>query len=378
MNREESLNLGPAPLRKEKLVFLSVPESLRGPVEHLSLDPAGEAFTIDPAIPLPVELALGAEALNLEDLSWEMILAGMIRVLAEDPQGTHARYYRGFVLAVKPDILTEFTTAAFLKAHNGDYDLALEIIGLLEGIFPGLPALLLNRALILEEQAQARGELTTAEDEAYKAYQAVLDLHPPFPPGIFHAAFFFMKRRNFEAAHRCFQLYLQVGDEPEKQEQAVRMLEAMQSQSLDDALFQEAYTYIREDKPAQGLVQIGKFLEQHPQVWHGWFLLGWALRKLGRWHDGIGAFRKALDLGGDTGDTRNELALCLMESGDWAGARKELEAALWEEPENIKIVSNLGVLALKTGNLQEAEGFFRTVLELDPQDPVAQEYFRAE
>jgi tetratricopeptide (TPR) repeat protein len=334
------------------------------------------AFTIDPAIPLPVELAPGVEVLNLEDLSWEMILAGMIRVLAVDPQGTHARYYRGFVLAVKPDILTEFTTAARLKAHNGDYDKALEIIGLLEGLFPDLPVLLLNRALILEEQAHARGDPAEAQDEAYKAYQAVLDLHPPFPPGIFNAAFFFMKCRNFEAARRCFQTYLHVGDEPEKQEQAARILEEIQSHNLDDALFREAHECIREDNPAQGLSKIGKFLERHPQVWHGWFLLGWALRKLGRWHDGIGAFRKALELGGNTSDTRNELALCLMESGDWEAARKELKAALWEEPENVKSISNLGILALKTGNLQEAGGFFRTLLELDPQDPVAQEYFK--
>ncbi|MHB9292060.1 hypothetical protein Holit_01148 [Hollandina sp. SP2] len=374
MNRENPLHVQPIPNRKEKIVFLSVPESLRGPVETSVT--AGEGFTIDPAIPIPVELAPGAEALDLEELSWEMILAGMIRVVAEDPEGTNAQYYRAFVLAVKPDILTEFTTAALLKARNGDYALALEIIGLLEGLFPGLPGLLLNRALILEEQAHARAALPDAQDLAYKAYQALLDLHPPFSQGIFNAGFFFMKRRNFEEARECFQTYLQLGDEPEKQEQAALMLEEIKNHSLDDAMFREAYDCIREDKAAQGISKIGNFLERHPQVWNGWFLLGWGLRKLGRWDDGIRAFKKALELGGDTSDTRNELALCLMENGDWAGARKELETALWEAPENVKIISNLGILALKTGNLQEAAGFFRTVLELDPQDPVAQAYFK--
>ncbi|MDR0722615.1 MAG: tetratricopeptide repeat protein [Treponema sp.] len=357
-------------------MFLSVPESLRGPIETISPDSAGEGFVIDPAIPIPVELAPGTEVLDLEELSWEMILAGMMRVVAEDPEGTNAQYYRCFVLAVKPDILTEFTTAALLKAHNGDYTLALEIIGLLEGLFPGLPALLLNRALILEAQAHARSEHTGAQDVAYNAYQALLDLRPPFPEGIFNAGFFFMKRQNFEEARECFQTYLQLGDEPEKQEQAALMVEAIQTHNLDDALFREAYDCIREDKAAQGIAKIGNFLERHPQGWNGWFLLGWGLRKLGRWHDGIKAFRKAIELGGDTSDTRNELALCLMESGDWVGARKELETALWEGPENVKIISNLGILALKTGNLQEAAGFFRTVLELDPQDPVAKAYFK--
>ncbi|MDR1302521.1 MAG: tetratricopeptide repeat protein [Treponema sp.] len=376
MNRENPVEVRKTPRDNEKIVFLAVPESLRGPIEAVSQNAAGASFVIDPTIPIPVELAPGAETLDLEELSWEMIIAGMLRVLTMDPEGKDASYYRGFVLAVKPDILTEFTTAALLKARNGDYDLALEIIDLLAGLFPGLPELFLNRALILEEQADARLEAKAAQDAAYKAYQAVLEFHPPFPDGVFNAGFFFMKRRHFEEARECFQTYLQLGDESEKQEQAARILKEIQSHNLDDTVFREAYDYIREGDPVQGLPKIEHFLERHPEVWNGWFLLGWGLRLLGRWHDGIKAFRKAIELGGDTSDTRNELAICLMESGDHLGARKELEAALWEEPENVKIISNLGILALKTGDDQKAAGFFRTVLELDPQDPVAQEYFK--
>jgi Flp pilus assembly protein TadD len=81
-----------------------------------------------------------------------------------------------------------------------------------------------------------------------------------------------------------------------------------------------------------------------------------------------------MELGGDTADTRNELAICLMELGDYPGARRHLESALRRDAENIKIISNLGVLALKTGNRLEAAGFFRTVLELEPEDPLARRY----
>jgi Flp pilus assembly protein TadD len=115
-------------------------------------------------------------------------------------------------------------------------------------------------------------------------------------------------------------------------------------------------------------------MERRPLVWNGWFILGWALRLLGRWSDGAAAFRKAIDLGGGNSDTRNELAICLMETGDIPGARRELEAALTEDPENVKIISNLGVLALKNGDREKAAAFFRTVLELDSDDPVAREF----
>jgi Flp pilus assembly protein TadD len=63
-----------------------------------------------------------------------------------------------------------------------------------------------------------------------------------------------------------------------------------------------------------------------------------------------------------------------MELNDCPGARRELETALRYDPDNVKVISNLGVLALKTGEDDEAAGFFRTVRELSPEDPLARDY----
>jgi cytochrome c-type biogenesis protein CcmH/NrfG len=125
-------------------------------------------------------------------------------------------------------------------------------------------------------------------------------------------------------------------------------------------------------------VCVRDFLERYPAVWNGWFVLGWALRRLERWADGTAALKKAVELGGGNADTRNELAICLMETGELAAARRELEAALPDDPENVKIISNLGVLALKNGRHEEAAAFFRTVLEIDPADPLAGEFLKRE
>jgi Tfp pilus assembly protein PilF len=65
-----------------------------------------------------------------------------------------------------------------------------------------------------------------------------------------------------------------------------------------------------------------------------------------------------------------------MEQGDYHAARRELETALREEPENVKIISNLGILALKQGEDDQAAAFFRTVLEISPGDPIASRYFQ--
>jgi tetratricopeptide (TPR) repeat protein len=387
---------------ENRVVFLSVPESLRGQIEtgsgrNLQEDEDDdEAFFIDPAIPLPVELIPGTETLNPEELSWEMILSGMLRVITDYPAGNTAKgsgdtpafmpqapwidYYRRFVVTVKPDILKEFTGAAILKAENGDFDMALEILTILTGLFPKATEPVLNRALILGAKAAAlakAGQEAEAEKEylrAETAYEEILAREPVFPNGLFNAGFFFMERRNFDKARECFSAYTDLTEDPEKKEKAEAVLREIKERGLDDAIFREAYDFIRIGEEQRGLLKIKEFLECHPKTWNGWFLLGWGLRRLGRWEDGADSLRKAIELGGRTCDTRNELAICLMEQGDLTGARKELERALREDPENIKIISNLGVLALKNGDDAEAAGFFRTVLELEPEDTVAREY----
>jgi tetratricopeptide (TPR) repeat protein len=394
---------------QDRIVFLSVPESLRGRIEsmthHVHDDDHHhdhDEFSIDPEIPIPVELAPGESSLNLEELSWEMILSGMLHVISacgEKDMGSQflnvkpgwTDYYRGFVLTLRPDIRGEFTEAAILKAKNGDFDMALEILAALGGLFPRFPPVLLNRALVLEEQAaalEAAGREAAAEEKyvaAEQAYGEVLDTEPPFPDALFNAGHFYLKRRDGRRAKECFTAALAVtaGEaagvpavlDEEKRENAEILLKEIEENGLDDESFREAYDFIRQGNEEAGLASIRSFLERYPSVWNGWFILGWALRRLERWDDALASFRKALELGGDVSDTRNETAICLMELEDFPAARKELETALRDDPDNVKIISNLGVLAMRQGDDDEAAAFFRIVLELEPDDPLAAQFF---
>jgi Flp pilus assembly protein TadD len=410
------------------IVFLSVPESVRGRIESMTHGgaaqehrhedggscaghPQPDEFQILPEIPIPVELPREGN-FSLEDLSWEMILAGMLKILGagESPPGEWPEgfgpgwidYYRRFVLALRPDILPELSEAATLKAMNGDYDLALEIFAALKGLFPRSPTVLLNSALALEAKAAAlerrkgEGEAEEESAAAERAYGEVLALDPPFPGAFFNAAYFYLKRRDFGRAKELLSVYLDLpargvpfenstgdsaGDpasDEEKRENARSLIREIEKSHLDDSGFREAWDLVSRGREEEGLRSIRGFLERHPAVWNGWFVLGWALRRLGRWADARVSFEKTLELGGDNGDTRNELAICLMELEEYPAARRHLEAALRADPENVKIISNLGVLAMKSGDDSEAAGFFRTVLELEPGDPVARRYFGME
>jgi tetratricopeptide (TPR) repeat protein len=209
-----------------------------------------------------------------------------------------------------------------------------------------------------------------------------MSLEPPFPDAYFNAAYFYLKRRDFSRAKELFAAYLDLGPEHsaelEKRENAQALIKEISENGLDDGNFQKAWVLVRQGREEEGLQCIRDFLERRPSVWNGWFILGWALRRLGRWEDAGAALQKALELGGDNGDTRNELAICLMELEDYPAARRELETALQNDPENVKIISNMGMLAAKSGDDDEAAAFFRIVLDLEPGDPVARRYFGIE
>ena len=226
---------------KKRIIFLPIPESchrridaLRQVPEGLQNRPEDEAqyvFQINPDIPVPVEIPEDetGKKIILENLSMEMILAGMLKVIEDGEERQEwIEYYCRFVLFLRPDIMAE--------------------------------------------------------------------------------------------------------------------IKKIRDSGLEDESYKKAVTLLREGKAEEGLDVIRYFIERHPMVWNGWFLLGWALRLLGRWADGEAAFRKTIELGGGGSDTRNELAICLMENRDITGAKRELETALKLDPENEKIISNLQVV----------------------------------
>lgn len=356
-----------------KLYYLQVPTELAREV--------GE-FRMDPAIPLPVEArwsAGKADAVpNLDELSWEQILAAMLKIMAWERNHPDFAYYRDFILAVRPEVWQELSATGIVKAQSKDFALAEEIFLALEGLDPTHPRTLLNLALLYDEEAEAlsqRGMSAEAEDlltHAQKKFSQALVTTPPLPDAFFYAGFFHLKQKNLDRARGLFEAFFELAKEDTKKIEAAKkaLADAGRQERLDN-LFKEAYDFILLGQEEQGISRLDEFLKEHPQVWNAWFLLGWARRRLSQWKPALEAFQTALDKGGQQVDTYNEMAICSMELGDFQQARRHLERALRQDGENTKIISNLGVLALRQGKSDEAIGFFETVLEYDPDDPVA-------
>lgn len=366
----------------ESIYFIKLPE---GSV----LSP--KAMKIDPAIPLPVQKK-NPEDPPEEDaskLSQEQILSGILTVLAYDKKNENAEYYRRLITDVRPGIKKELAEAAILKARNEDWDLAEEIWLAVNGIDPQDKAVILNMAIFFDQKADSYRRISLNDDaDAYDStaldyYRQAMDSDKEIPDAYFNAGFFYLKKRDYGEAKGCFESYLglvadakddELGEDGiYKKERAQEIIDKISNRNLESDRFRDAYRLISEGQEEKGLEEIRKFITDNPAVWNAWFLLGWGLRRLGRFSDAKQAFLKARECeGGDEStDTLNELAICQMETGGLDDAKKTLEEALSMDPENTKIISNLGCLCLKLGQKDEAKKYFEVVLETDPTDKIA-------
>lgn len=346
------------------------------------------ALKIDKTVPLPVQKKSGESEPDIKSLEPEQILAGILTVLAYDRHNKNLDYYRSIIKKARPDIQRELTEAAILKSKDEDWELAEELFMTLRGLDPENPVTALNTAIFLDQRAESYRKSDLNEDadaydnDAFKYYKEAMNAEPPLPDAFFNCGFFHLKQYDFREAKSCFETYVALTCDAKdeelgengiyKKERAQELIDRINNENLEDKAFLNAYKLISGGQEEKGLKEIRSFLEKNQKVWNAWFLLGWALRKLCRWEDAKQAFQESLVCGGnENADTHNELAICLMETGNLSGAKSELLKALSLAPENEKIISNLGYLSLKEGNKAEAQKYFAAALEYCPTDKIA-------
>ena len=174
-----------------------------------------KAMHIDTTIPLPVQLPLGSnpeEPFDISTLSEEMILAGILTVLAYDKSNPNLNYYRNIITNAKPNIKTELSGAAILKARNEDFEIAEEIFDALRGLDPEDMAIVLNTALFFDQRADSYRKSGLIEDadaydnDAEYYYKQAMDSEPAIPDAFFNAGFFYLKQKNFIKGKECFEI----------------------------------------------------------------------------------------------------------------------------------------------------------------------------
>lgn len=357
------------------VVYVEIPEHL---LKRISLEKD---------VLLPVQLpdgVLRVEDFDISSLTVEMILSGMLVIFAHKPTHKHIKHYRKLFTQLRPNIKDEMLKAIAIKIQNKDYIMAESLLASLVGFDEEDLNIRLTQAYLYEEIGSKE-----YREKASEIYDYLIGVEPPFPPVFFNAAIFFIEEKKYKRAKDLLETYIALKfddedeDEIRKVEKAQEALNYLNSQIIDDENFQKAIELVNKDKIEEALKLIHKFMEENPKKWNGWFLLGWALRKSKRWADGVVSFKKCIELYKEVLDSPpstltneysemcNELAICLIETGSIKEAEEVLKEALALDCENVKLISNLGIVALKNGDGEKAIAYFRTVLFFDPHDEVA-------
>ncbi|MCK5153178.1 MAG: tetratricopeptide repeat protein [Spirochaetales bacterium] len=355
----------------DRIMYVSIPEDSEQEIN---------GFQIDSSVLMPIEIPIGETDWQMQDLSWEMIVAAMLKIFAWDPSHKDIEYYRSFIQAVQPDINEEMTQTGIIKAGKKDYEIAEEIFRALANYKPDIEQNLTNLALVFEEQAELYSNLNNPDlaekkiEEAFKTYKRAIKQHPESEEIFYNSGNFYLKHGNVEKSVELLNHFLTVTKDSKKKELVSDILKKVKSISVDDRTFNEAYELIKMGREESGIKKILNYISNKPDIWNAWFLLGWAYRRIGNYQKGKEALLECLALNDKNVDTYNELSICFLELGEYNECRKKLAKALRLDGENIKIISNFGILALKESNIEEAMGFFRTVLEIDPDDEIAKKY----
>jgi tetratricopeptide (TPR) repeat protein len=353
------------------IVFLKIPEEL------------AVTFTghIPPSLLVPCERL--ANSASPPAITIEAIIAGMLRVLMYRPDHDDNDTYRTIVRELRPNIKEEFTQAGRLKAGLKDFPIAIEIFMALTALFPECGVCAFNLALVYHDAAlhcqkdpEHANRAADYLEQAFTAYRSALTLDEVLPDTYLNYAYFLLEQENYEKALVHFEEYLRREKDETKMAPIRKIVSDLSVFQEQDGLFKEAFDNIALGKEEDGILQAAALLQQHPDFWNAWFLHGWGLRRLCRYEEAKESFLKALSLAPPKSDLLNELAIVHMELGELEDSYRRLTEALKIEPENVKVLSNLGVVCFKMNRHDESAGFFKTVMEYSGDDPVAQNYLK--
>lgn len=361
--RNEALN------KLSKINYISLPATMEAETE---------GFKLDPSVLLPIESQVEDIQQTINALSWEMIIAAILKIMAWDPEHKDIPYYRQLITAVRPDIIEELTRAAFAKSNSHDYELAEEILTALSILAPENTACMLNLALLQDDRSaiyrqNGNEELQNKYEISTKACYDKLINSNQEPPllALYYAALFYARIEDYTSAKTLLSKFIDQTDDKKKKTIAEKVLNTITTEMELSTHFNKSMQLISGKKEEEGIELIQKVLKQHPDIWNGWFLLGWGYRRIANFKKAKNAFEKALALKEDQADIYNELSICNMELNKLSESRNNLETAIKLEPFNIKILSNMAILELKENNSGEAVKYFKQVLEIDKEDPIA-------
>lgn len=351
----------------DDIVFITLPDSIQREQE-------GFTFLVD--VPIPVQLPDQGKGIDSNSgIRIEMIAAGLIKIIAHKPDHEHSDYYRSMLTALQPDVVKELQLAAIAKANNGDLEFAEELFLAASYLNPNIPELFVNLSVLYGQKARIAmdADKQDAYDEAIGKQVNVLrrglDQNPLSELLMAEFGLLNLFLGNDEIAYEYLNEYLKIASEGEKKDLVSRHFNELSERIESERTLQAAFDEMQMNNEEQALRLIESFIVSNPKVWSGWFIKGWANRRLGSFEEANQAFLRCLELGEQNADIYNELSICSLELGDKELSKNYLEIALELDEDNVKLLSNLAFLYMRDEQFNQAYELVKKAEAIDPNDP---------
>ena len=352
--------------RLNGIVYITLPESFKKQID---------GFKLDPAIPIPVQLEEGKTSVDIEDITIERIVAGMIKIVAWDTKNSHFDYYREFIQAAQSDAVNQLNVAAIAKEKAQDYAFSEELFIAVNNLAPQ-PATFINLATLYSTQASKLKDSSSTEYDYFqqKAFDTLnegLEKFKDNPDLLCEIGYFHVFQNNIESAREYLEKYLKKADKDDKRIiQVKKILSDINEKISDDSKLLEAYDQINLSNEDKAIELLDDFIKKNPDVWNAHFFKGWALRRQGKFTEAKPNFLEALKLGECNSEIYNELAICALEEGQRELALFYLDTAIDLEPESITLLTNYALLNLEDANYDKARYLLEKARVVDEKDPL--------
>ena len=320
---------------------------------------------------LPVQFQAGQKP---EDIDFNSIVAGLIKVMAWDPENKDFDYYKNVLLNLQPNVAQELNLAAISKSNKKDYDFAQELMLAVKNI-TNAPESYINLAVLYAQmtvQLHEKADHVKADmydDKILQVLNECLEKHPNYAPAYSEISAFHMRHGDIESARNNLAKYVNLETDEKKRKQAEKTLANFNKMLSSKDQIMYAYDKMMMGCADEAVTAINKYLAGGEKSWEAYFIRGWAKRTLEDYEEAQKDLLESLRIESNNAEVYNELSICARERGDVELAKNYLQIALDLDDEDIVYAVNLAFLHLADAEYTESRELLEKARMIDPDDP---------
>ena len=226
------------------------------------------------AVPLPIQFPEGSVT---EDIDFNSIVAGLIEVVAWDPENNNIDYYKQLLLELQPDVVKELNLAAIAQSNKREYEFAEELM-LAVNHLSDVPESYINLAVLYAQMTvdlhrkNRDTEADMYDDKILAILNECKEKHPDYAPTYSEISAFHMRHGDVESARDFLAKYTELEQDKKKREEAMHTLKSIEKMLSSKDQIMYAYDKMMMGCPDDALEIMDKYIASNEKSWEAFFL----------------------------------------------------------------------------------------------------------